>query len=80
MLAGGGGLSKYMNAGSEDGEDELEEQDLQDDPIYQLDLTTHLSSFFRQAYESDLGSFRQLAEQFLNAEEKAVLAHILQSA
>ena len=40
MLSGGGGLSKYMmaNGGSDDGEDELDEQDLKDDPIYNLDL------------------------------------------
>ena len=37
MLAGGG-LHKYMTAGSEDGEDELDEQDLADDPIWNLDL------------------------------------------
>ncbi|GAA6037267.1 hypothetical protein JCM8097_008653 [Rhodosporidiobolus ruineniae] len=78
MLAGGG-LSRYMHSDDDD-EDELDEQDLQDDPIYQLDLSTHLSGFFRQAYEADLVSFRQLAEQFLNDEEKTVLTHLLQSA
>ncbi|GAA5887335.1 hypothetical protein JCM6882_002496 [Rhodosporidiobolus microsporus] len=79
MLAGGG-LSKYMNSGSDDGEDDLDEQDLQDDPIWQLDLSAHLASFFRQAYESDLVSFRQLVEQFLSDEDKGVLTHLLQSA
>lgn len=46
MLSGGGGLSKYMmaNGGSDDGEDELDEQDLKDDPIYNLDL--RVSSYF----------------------------------
>ena len=44
MLSGGGGLSKYMmaNGGSDDGEDELDEQDLKDDPIYNLDLRVSL--------------------------------------
>ncbi|BGP38381.1 hypothetical protein JCM10449v2_002313 [Rhodotorula kratochvilovae] len=79
MLAGGG-LNKYMTAGSEDGEDELDEQDLADDPIWNLDLPTHLGGFFRHAYEADQTSFRQLAETFLNDEEKSVLTHILQSA
>jgi hypothetical protein len=41
---------------------------------------THLNSFFRQAYEQDLGSFRQIAETFLNGEEKTVLTHFLSSA
>ncbi|GAA5855822.1 hypothetical protein JCM8547_000374 [Rhodosporidiobolus lusitaniae] len=76
----GGGLSRYMESGSDDGEDDLDEQDLQDDPIWQLDLPAHLTSFFRQAYEADTTSFRQLAEQFLSAEEKAVLTHLLSSA
>ncbi|GAA5867303.1 hypothetical protein JCM1840_005019 [Sporobolomyces johnsonii] len=79
-MLSGGGLSKYMNSGSDDGEDALDEQDLADDPIYNLDLPAHLASFFRQAYEGDLNSFRQIAEQYLTAEEKSVLSHILQSA
>ena len=46
MLSGGGGLSKYMMAsGSDDGEDELDEQDLKDDPIYNLDLRVSLESY-----------------------------------
>lgn len=40
----------------------------------------HLSGFFRHAYEADQTSFRQLAETFLNEEEKGVLSHVLQSA
>ncbi|GAA5974253.1 hypothetical protein JCM11641_003356 [Rhodosporidiobolus odoratus] len=79
MLAGGG-FSKYMTSGPDDGEDDLDEQDLQDDPVWQLDLPTHLTGFFRQAYESDLSSFRQIAEHYLTAEEKAVLTRVLQSA
>ncbi|GAA6011372.1 hypothetical protein JCM10207_008317 [Rhodosporidiobolus poonsookiae] len=79
MLAGGG-LSRYMNSSADEADDDMDEQDLQDDPIWQLDLTTHLTGFFRQAYESDLGSFRQLAETYLNDEEKTVLTHLLQSA
>ncbi|GAA5825501.1 hypothetical protein JCM5353_005327 [Sporobolomyces roseus] len=82
MLSGGGGLSKYMmaNGGSDDGEDELDEQDLKDDPIYNLDLRMHLAGFFRQAYEEDLNEFRGIAERYLTNEEKAVLTHMLQSA
>ncbi|GAA6059323.1 hypothetical protein JCM10212_005903 [Sporobolomyces blumeae] len=78
MLSGGGGLSKYMMAnGSDDGEDELDEQDLKDDAIYNLDLRSHLAGFFHQAYETDLNSFKRIAEQYLTAEEKAVLTHFL---
>ncbi|GAA5868959.1 hypothetical protein JCM16303_000320 [Sporobolomyces ruberrimus] len=81
MLSGGGGLSKYMMAsGSDDGEEALDEQDLQDDPIYNLDLRSHLTSFFHQAYETDLNSFKQIAERYLTSDEKAVLTHFLQSA
>ncbi|GAA5841531.1 hypothetical protein JCM3766R1_003978 [Sporobolomyces carnicolor] len=80
MLSGGGGLSKYMMAsGSDDGEDELDEQDLKDDPIYNLDLRSHLVSFFHGAYESDLNSFKQMAETYLTGDEKAVLTHFLQT-
>lgn len=43
-------------------------------------MQAHLSGFFRQAYETDQTSFRQLAETFLNDEEKAVLTRLLQSA
>lgn len=43
-------------------------------------LQAHLFGFFRQAYESDVNQFRSLAEQYLNAEEKALLSHILSSA
>ncbi|GAA5921433.1 hypothetical protein JCM3775_003046 [Rhodotorula graminis] len=75
-----GGLNRYMQGGDDDEEDELDEQDLHDDPIWQLDLSTHLSGFFRHAYEADQTSFRQLAEAFLNEEEKGVLSHVLQSA
>ncbi|GAA5946175.1 hypothetical protein JCM3765_000143 [Sporobolomyces pararoseus] len=80
MLSGGGGLSKYMMAsgGSDDGEDELDEQDLQDDPIYNLDLRSHLISFFHGAYESDLNSFKLIAERYLTGDEKSVLTHFLQ--
>ncbi|KPV76594.1 uncharacterized protein RHOBADRAFT_52581 [Rhodotorula graminis WP1] len=75
-----GGLNRYMQGGDDDEEDELDEQDLHDDPIWQLDLSAHLSGFFRHAYEADQTSFRQLAETFLNEEEKGVLSHVLQSA
>ncbi|GAA5933997.1 karyopherin KAP114 [Sporobolomyces koalae] len=82
MLSGGGGLSKYMmhsGGDSDDGEDALDEQDLKDDPIYNLDLRSHLTAFFHHAYETDSNSFKQLAEQFLNQEERAVLTHLLSS-
>lgn len=45
-----------------------------------LTVQAHLKAFFKQAYETDLTSFRQLAETYLNDEEKAVLTHLLQSA
>lgn len=45
-----------------------------------LHMQAHIFSFFRQAYESDANSFRQLAEQYLTQNEKDVLAHILSSA
>lgn len=108
-MLNGGGLSRYMTSDSDDGEDDLDEQDLQDDPIWQLDLSVrpapspplallrflslnrpkltnvnatqaHLNAFFRQAYEHDQSSFRQIAETFLNGEEKTVLTHFLSSA
>lgn len=78
MLAGGG-LSKYMTS-DDDEDDDADEQDLHDDPIWQLDLHEHLKSFFRHAYETDQTLFRQLAESYLNEEEKGVLTHLLQSA
>lgn len=55
MLSGGGGLSKYMmaNGGSDDGEGELDEQDLKDDPIYNLDL--RVSSLFPPLLSEDIG-------------------------
>lgn len=34
-----GGLNRYMQGGDDDEEDELDEQDLHDDPIWQLDLS-----------------------------------------
>ena len=39
----------------------------------------HLVTFFKQAYESDSNSFRNLAEQFLSSPEKEVLATVLQA-
>lgn len=43
MLAGGG-LSKYMTS-EDDEDDDADEQDLHDDPIWQLDLhVSHLST------------------------------------
>jgi hypothetical protein len=41
-MLNGGGLSRYMASDSDDGEDDLDEQDLQDDPIWQLDLSVCL--------------------------------------
>ncbi|BGP06448.1 hypothetical protein JCM10049v2_002270 [Rhodotorula toruloides] len=79
-MLSGGGLGKYMSSSGDDEEDDIDEQDLQDDPIWNLDLYSHLTSFFRHAYETDQTSFRQLAETFLNDEEKAILARLLQSA
>ncbi|KAM0754424.1 ARM repeat-containing protein [Meredithblackwellia eburnea MCA 4105] len=81
MLGRDGALAKYMNDdGSEDGALGDSDEDLKDDPIYTLDIQSQLITFFKQAYETNTNSFRQVAEQFLNGPEKEVLSQILQRA
>lgn len=80
MLNPGGELAKYMEDNdSDNGEDREDEDDLKDDPVYLLDLRSHLLSFFKAAYEANSNSFRQLAEQYLSPSEKETLAQVLQS-
>ncbi|KAK4699259.1 importin-9, partial [Phenoliferia sp. Uapishka_3] len=80
MLGNDGALSKYMNdTSSDDGGLVDDDEDLKDDPVYSLDVQASLVAFFKQAYESNSNSFRQLAEQYLSSPEKEVLATVLGS-
>ncbi|KAM0788544.1 hypothetical protein ACM66B_001672 [Microbotryomycetes sp. NB124-2] len=83
MLGSGGALSKYLHDGDDDdgpgGQDAFDAQDLQDDPVYNLDMKEYLFAFFKRAYETDVNSFRQYADTFLNQQEKDTLALILRS-
>ncbi|KAL8280102.1 hypothetical protein RQP46_007432 [Phenoliferia psychrophenolica] len=80
MLGTDGALAKYMqDTSSEDGGVDHDDEDLKNDPVYSLDVQAHLVTFFKQAYEGNSNSFRELAEQYLSAPEKEVLATVLQS-
>ena len=80
MLGSGGGLANYMEDNDSDaGEEREDEEDLKEDPIFLLDLRSHLLSFFKGSYEANSHSFRQLAEAHLSASEKETLAQVLQS-
>lgn len=76
MLDGNASLAKYL---ADEGGDQDDDEDLKDDPLYQLDLAAHLRQFFQQSYEHDTSSLRQLVEQYLTDAEKSTLARALQS-
>nr|KAK4053501.1 hypothetical protein OIV83_001668 [Microbotryomycetes sp. JL201] len=83
MLGSGGALSKYLQDDEDDGgdgQDAFEARDLQDDPVYSLDMKQYLFDFFKRTFESDINSFRHYADSYLNQQEKDTLAVILRSA
>ncbi|KAK4058553.1 hypothetical protein OIO90_000715 [Microbotryomycetes sp. JL221] len=83
LLGSGGSLAKYLkdnDSEAGDDQDAFDAEDLQDDPVYNLDMKDYLFSFLKRSYENDVNSFRHYAEQYLNQQEKDALAAILRSA
>lgn len=80
MMGPGGALAGYGADDASDFDDEDgEDDDLKEDPIFALDLPAHLKGFFQSSYAHDTNSFKHWAEM-LNDEEKATLGRVLQAA
>ncbi|KAI9258508.1 armadillo-type protein [Sporodiniella umbellata] len=69
---------KYLSDMLANIEDDNEEDnpDLKDDPVYQTDMKAYLTDFLKNCHCQNLNQFHSLA-QFLNEDEKETLSYIL---
>jgi hypothetical protein len=58
-------------------DDEEDNPDLKNDPIYQTDIKSYLVEFFRTCNSQNVNSFGEVCQNYLNDDEKNLLQHIL---
>ncbi|KAI8368240.1 armadillo-type protein [Radiomyces spectabilis] len=73
-------LSEMLANLPEDEDDEENNPDLKNDPIYQTDMKTYLTEFFRNCSGHNVNHFMDICQHQLNDEEKHMLDYVLQSA
>ncbi|KAI7903140.1 armadillo-type protein [Cokeromyces recurvatus] len=69
-------LSDMLN-NLDENDDEEDNPDLKNDPIYQTDMKTYLTDFFRNCNTHNVNNFNEICQIQLNLEEKQILEHIL---
>ncbi|CEP15960.1 hypothetical protein [Parasitella parasitica] len=60
----------------EENDDEENNPDLKNDPIYQTDMKAYLSDFFRNCQAHDINSFHEICQTQLSQEEKLTLDYV----
>ncbi|CAO3648112.1 unnamed protein product [Mucor hiemalis] len=69
-------LSDMLN-NMDDQDDEEDNPDLKNDPIYQTDMKIYLSDFFRNCNAHNINNFVEICQTQLNEEEKMTLEYVL---
>ncbi|KAG1592125.1 hypothetical protein G6F48_002850 [Rhizopus delemar] len=70
-------LLSDMLANIEDNDDEEDNPELKNDPIYQTDMKVYLTDFLRNCHAHNVNNFHQICSTQLNQEEKETLQYIL---
>lgn len=70
-------LLSDMLAGIDDNDDEEDNPELKNDPIYQTDMKAYLADFFRNCNAHNLNNFNEICQTQLNEEEKMTLEFVL---
>jgi hypothetical protein len=68
-------LSEIVDYGyiDDDGGYEEEDEDIKNDPIYQVKINEYLQDFFRKCASSNTNNFMGICEQYLNDSEKKII-------
>ncbi|CEG82743.1 hypothetical protein RMATCC62417_16763 [Rhizopus microsporus] len=66
-----------MLANIENNDDEEDNPDLKNDPIYQTDMKVYLTDFLRNCHVHNINHFNEICTSQLNQEEKDTLNYIL---
>ncbi|KAI8975506.1 armadillo-type protein [Mycotypha africana] len=69
-------LSEMLN-NLDENDDEEDNPDLKNDPIYQTDMKVYLTDFFRNCNTHNINSFHEICQTQLNDEEKQTLEYVL---
>jgi len=71
-------LSEFLESnGFDDDDDEVNDPDLKNDPIFQTNLKDYLTDFFRNCASHNVNHFMDICHNHLNQEEKAKLEQVL---
>ncbi|KAI8338795.1 armadillo-type protein [Choanephora cucurbitarum] len=70
-------LLSDMLAQVNDNDDEEDNPELKNDPIYQTDMKAYLTDFFRNCTTHNINNFNEICQAQLNVEEKQTLEYIL---
>jgi hypothetical protein len=66
-----------MLANIENDDDEEDNPDLKNDPIYQTDMKAYLTDFFRNCNTHNINNFHEICQTQLNDEEKQTMEYVL---
>lgn len=66
-----------MLANIDNDDDEEDNPELKNDPIYQTDMKVYLTDFFRNCNTHNINNFNEVCSTQLNLEEKQTLEYIL---
>lgn len=70
-------LLSDMLGNLDDNDDEEDNPDLKNDPIYQTDMKTYLTDFFRNCNTHNINNFVEICQTQLNDEEAMTLEYVL---
>jgi len=74
-------LSEIVDYGyiEDDGGYEEEDEDIKNDPIYQIKINEYLQDFFRKCANENTNNFMGICEQYLNDSEKKIIEGALKA-
>lgn len=61
----------------DDNDDEEDNPDLKNDPIYQTDMKVYFSDFFRNCHTHNVNNFNEICQTQLSQEENLTLDYVL---
>ncbi|GAN01450.1 importin-9 [Mucor ambiguus] len=70
-------LLSEMLGNIEDNDDEEDNPDLKNDPIYQTDMKVYLADFFRNCHTHNINNFNEICQTQLSQEENLTLDYVL---